>query len=118
MPRRRLASSRGPQLGRIGLDDGDRERAVGADRDRVGADVLLPEHTGAVVDTELPVVPGARQQVAVERALSQPVALVRAGVVEGEHAVGRADQAEPPAVDRGPSASTRSAGRRCGDPSW
>ena len=44
--------------------------------------VLLAEEAPAVADTELPVVPLAREQLAVEAAGHEPVALVRARVVE------------------------------------
>ena len=77
------------------------ERAVATDRHRMCPHVLLTEDARPVVDAELPVVPRAREQVAVERALGQPVALVWAGVVEGVDAVGRAHEAEAPAVDAG-----------------
>ena len=43
--------------------------------------------------------PGARQQVAVEIALRQAVALVRAGVVDGEHAIAGPHETETVAVD-------------------
>lgn len=88
-----------PLGGRIGLDERHRDRPVVADVDVVAAHVLLAEHARAVADAELPVVPGARQQVALQLALGEAVPLVRAGVIDGEDALARADEAQPSAVD-------------------
>jgi len=83
---------------RVGIVQLDAQRAVVTHPHRVVAHVLLTENAGAVVDPELPVVPGTRQHVAVEDALRQAVALVRAGVVEGVHTVRRPHEAQPPPV--------------------
>ena len=91
----------GAHLGGGRFVDRDGDRPVVADGDRVGAHVLLAEHARAVVDAELPVVPRARQQVTVERALRQAVPLVRAGVVQGVDAAGGAHQADAPTVHTG-----------------
>ena len=99
MPRRRLASSCGRSDSGRRLDERDAERAVVGDVDGVGAHVLLTEHAAAVADAELPVVPRAGEQFAVELAGGQPVALVRAGVVEGVDAARRVHQAQPAPVD-------------------
>ena len=99
MPCRRLASSCGRRSARIGPVDRHLHGAVVGDRDVVGLDPFLALHAGTIGDPELPVVPRAGDQVAVELALGQAVALVRTGVVDGVQAVAGADEAHAVAVD-------------------
>ena len=81
---------------RVGAAELDAQRAVGAHFDGVGAHALLAEHALAGRHVELPVVPRAGQQVTGELALTQPVALVRAGLVEGVDAGARAHEQQAP----------------------
>ena len=69
------------------------------DIDSMNGHPLLALHARAIGDAELPVVPRAGEQVAVQLALGQAVALVRAGVVDGVDPTGRADEADTMAVD-------------------
>ena len=85
-----------PLGARVGAAELDAQRAVGAHLDGVGAHALLAEHALAGRHVELPVVPRAGQQVAGELALAQPVALVRARLVEGVHAGARAHEQQAP----------------------
>ena len=96
---RRLASSCGRSSSGCRLDERDADRAVVGDVDGVRAHVLLAEHAAAVADAELPVVPRTGEQLAVELAGRQAVALVRAGVVEGVDAGRGVDHAQPAPVD-------------------
>ena len=89
----------GPSLGGVGSIDRHLHGAVVDDRDVVGLDPLLALHASTIGDPELPVVPGAGDQVAVEFALGQAVALVGTGVVDGVQAVASAHEAHAVAVD-------------------
>ena len=72
---------------------------VAVDPDLVADHVLLAERAAPVGHPEAPVVPLAGQLVAVEITGREPVALVWAGVVEGEDAVAGPHDAQPVAVD-------------------
>ena len=87
------------QLGRVRSVDGDLHGAVGSHGHRMRPDRLLALDTGTVGHPELPVVPGAGEQVAVEFTLRQSVALVGAGVIEGVESVGGSHEADAVAVD-------------------
>lgn len=69
------------------------------DVDPVCLDGLLALDACAVGNPELPVGPGAREQVTVELPLRQSVSLVRAGVVEGVNTARRSDETDASAVD-------------------
>jgi hypothetical protein len=84
---------------RVGPVDRHPHVAHRIDVDIVDGDALLPLHTRTVRDPELPVVPRAGEQLAVELALGEAVALVGAGVVDGVDTAGRAHEAHAMAVD-------------------
>ena len=84
--------------GRFG--DGDGDLAV-VDADGMAGHVLLAHHALAGVDPELPVVPLACQQLTLEGAGHEAVALVGAGVVEGMDTRGGADHRNTALADGG-----------------
>ena len=83
----------------IRLAQGDQHVAVIVDGHGMCRDVFLADDADSIVDTELPVVPGARDEVAVERTLGHPIALMRAGVGKRRHSIRCPDQAEAMVVD-------------------
>ena len=87
------------QRRRIGPVDRHPNRSVVGHVDVVHPHGFLTLHAHTVGHPELPVVPRARDEVAVELALREAVALVRTRVIDGVQAISRANQTHPMAVD-------------------
>ncbi len=88
-----------PALSGVGPVDRHLHGTVIGDRDVMGLDAFLALHADTIGDPELPVVPRAGEQVAVELALGEAVALVGTGVVDRVHAVAGAHEAHAVAID-------------------